>query len=286
MLSEPFLDKAPIWLFYGGTVFLLLAGGELGHRIGLRRRAVINEGQKAPVTAITGSTLGLLAFMLAFTFGMAASRFDARRQLVVEEASAVLRAYQRAQFLQEPQRTTCTTLLREYVALRTEIPHLRTLEEVEAAVVRSEGMQDALWNEAQAQADRPNVILAGFMQSLSELIDLQMKRVRAAVWNRIPRSIFVTLYVVAFLSMSVMGYGAGLAGGRTLVPTTILVLTFSAIIVLIVDLERPRQELFHVAQQPMAEAARRMKALPPQGSRTENSGLPRHLSGDKEGQVK
>jgi hypothetical protein len=31
--------------------------------------------------------------MLAFTFGMAGSRFDARRQLVLDEASAVLRAY-------------------------------------------------------------------------------------------------------------------------------------------------------------------------------------------------
>ena len=57
-----------------------------------------------------GSTLGLLAFMLAFTFGMSGTRFDARKQLVLDEASAVLRAYQRAQLLPEPQRSECSRL--------------------------------------------------------------------------------------------------------------------------------------------------------------------------------
>ena len=258
MLSETFFDKAPIWLFYAGTVLLLLGGSELGFRIGLRRRAVIQEGHKAPVTAITGSTLGLLAFMLAFTFGMAGSRFDSRRQLVLEEASAVLRTYERAQFLPEPQRGACSALLRDYIRLRNEIVHMKDLEEISAAVLHSEAMQDSLWSEAQALSDQPNAILAGSMQSLSELTDLQMKRVRAAVWNRIPPSILVTLYVVAFLALSVMGYSAGLAGGRTIVPTTMLVLAFSAIMVLIVDLERPRQQLFQVTQQPMTEVARRL----------------------------
>ena len=65
-----------------------------------------------------GSTLGLLAFMLAFTFGMSGSRFDARKQLVLDEASAVLRTYQRAQLLPEARRGTCRRLLEEYVDLR------------------------------------------------------------------------------------------------------------------------------------------------------------------------
>jgi hypothetical protein len=112
-------------------------------------------------------------------------------------------------------------------------------------------------------SDQPNAILTGFMQSLSELTDLQMKRVRAAVWNRIPASTLATLYGVAFLALTAMGYSAGLAGSRTPVPTAMLVLAFAAIIVLIVDLEQPRQRLFQVNQEPMTEVALRMQGLQP-----------------------
>jgi hypothetical protein len=259
-MAETVLDHSPVWLLYAGTVLLLLAGNEIGFRLGLWRRSHMPEGEKTPASAIMGSTLGLLAFMLAFTFGMSGSRFDARKQLVLDEASAVLRTYQRAQFLPEPQRAECSRLLREYVELRVGVA-TRSIAEMQQLVTRSEGIQDALWKQATSLADRPGPSLTIFIQSLSELTDLQMKRVRAAVWNRIPPTIVLTLYGIAFLALTAMGYGAGLAESRTTIPSVMLILTFSAIIVLIVDLERPRQQLFEVSQQPMADVARRIQSV-------------------------
>jgi hypothetical protein len=263
MLSETILDQSPVWLLYVGTVLLLFAGNEVGFRLGTWRRAHMPEGEKTPASAIMGSTLGLLAFMLAFTFGMSGARFDARKQLVLDEASAVLRAHQRAQFLPEPQRSESTRLLRDYVDLRVRVATIQSLSEMQDLVTRSEAVQDALWREAGTLADRPSAILSIFIQSLSELTDLQMKRVRAAVWNRIPPTIVLTLYGIAFLALTAMGYGAGLSESRTTVPSLMLILTFSAIIVLIVDLERPRQQLFNVSQQPMADVARRIQSFQP-----------------------
>ena len=263
MLSETILDQSPVWLLYAGTVLLLFAANEAGFRLGTWRRAHMPEGEKVPASAIMGSTLGLLAFMLAFTFGMSGSRFDARKQLVLDEASAVLRAHQRAQFLPEPQRSECSRLLRDYVDLRVRVATIQSLSEMQDLVTRSEAVQDALWREAGTLADRPSAILSIFIQSLSELTDLQMKRVRAAVWNRIPPTIVLTLYGIAFLALTAMGYGAGLSESRTTVPSLMLILTFSAIIVLIVDLERPRQQLFDVSQQPMADVARRIQSFQP-----------------------
>ena len=130
MLNETILDHSPVWLIYAGTVLLLLAGNETGFRLGTWRRRHMPEGEKTPASAIMGSTLGLLAFMLAFTFGMSGARFDARKQLVLDEASAVLRAYQRAQFLPEPQRSECSRLLREYVDLRVGRRRLESMSEV------------------------------------------------------------------------------------------------------------------------------------------------------------
>jgi hypothetical protein len=100
------------------------------------------------------------------------------------------------------------------------------------------------------------------MQSLGNLSDLQMKRVRAAMWNRIPATIVVMLYTLAFLGLMTMGYNAGLASTRPLLPTLVLVLAFSAVIVLIVDLERPHQTLFNVSQEPMAAVQRRIHMTP------------------------
>jgi len=111
-MPEAFLDRSPVWLLYAGTVLVLLAGNEAGFRLGLWRRGRMPEGEKVPATAIMGSTLGLLAFMLAFTFGMAGTRFDARKQLVLDEASAVLQAYQRAQLLPEPRGASAATCFR------------------------------------------------------------------------------------------------------------------------------------------------------------------------------
>jgi hypothetical protein len=263
VLTETLLDRSPVWLIYAGTVLLLLAGNEIGFRFGVWRRTRMPEGEKAPATAIMGSTLGLLAFMLAFTFGMSGSRFDARKQLVLDEASAVLRAHQRAQFLPEPQRSDCSRLLGTYAELRVGGMARASFSEIQELVARSEGTQDALWKTAATLADRPSPSLSIFIQSLSELTDLQMRRVRAAVWNRIPPTIVLTLYGIAFLALAATGYGAGLAESRTTVPSLMLILTFSAIIVLIVDLERPRQQLFEVSQQPMADVVRRIQSFHP-----------------------
>jgi hypothetical protein len=262
MVTESFFDTLPLWLLFTGTAAMLVAGNYAGFRFGLWQRSQRAEDDKAPASAIMGSTLGLLAFILAFTFSMSSGRFDTRRNLVLEEAGAIMTAYQRAQFLPEPQKATCSDLLREYVELRLTMPALDDLDAAQAAVRRSEKIQDLLWAQAAALAGQPNAILSGYIQSLGTLTDLQMKRVRAAVWNRIPTTIEVMLYVLAFMGLMTMGYNAGLAGTRPTLPTLVLVLAFSAIIVLIADLERPRQTLFKVSQEPMVAVQRRLAEAP------------------------
>ena len=260
MLTETILDQIPVWLLYGVTVVLLFGGSEFGFRLGKWLRSGKSDSEKASANAIMGSTLGLLAFMLAFTFGMSSTRFEARKQLVLEEASAALVSYQRAQLLPEPEKQECSRLLRDYVGVRIHIAGLKNMEELQEALTRSEHIQDALWAQAENLSDRPSAILGGFMQSLSALTDLQMKRVRAAVWNRIPTLIVITLFSIAFLALTAMGYSAALAESRATIPAVLLILAFSAIIVLIVDLERPRQQLFHISQEPMIDVSRRIQS--------------------------
>jgi len=50
-----------------------------------------------------------------------------------------------------------------------------------------------------------------------------------------------------------IGYHAGLTGSRSFVANFVLILTFSAVLLLITDLERPGQKSFRVSQQAMMD---------------------------------
>ena len=82
------------------------------------------------------------------------------------------------------------------------------------------------------------------INSVLRLMDMQTLRVQAALVNRIPVIIWLTLYFTALMSMIVVGYQAGLTKKRSPVATFSLVLAFSAVMALIMDLDRPLQSLF------------------------------------------
>ncbi len=256
--SQP-LDHFPLWALFATTAVVFLLAVELGFRTGRHKHSRQEEEQKSQVGSIMAASLGLLAFFLAFTFGMAASRFDARKNLVLEEANAIATCYLRTDLLPEPHRTETQGLLREYVELRARAVHAG-LEKIQQAIARSEELHDLLWSQAVAVVEENGspIVASLFIQSLNAVIDLHGKRVTAGLRNRIPGSIWVTLYFVAFLSMAVMGYHAGLTGTRSLTANLALILAFSAVMLLITDLERPEQKLFSVSQQAMIDLESKM----------------------------
>jgi hypothetical protein len=122
------LDIIPLWGFLLAACALGWLALEGGYRIGKWRHAHASEEKDAPVGAMVGAILGLLAFMLAFTFSLAASRFEARRQVILEEANAIGTTYLRARLLPEPQRSEVAKLLREYTDVglcRSPVPDRR-----------------------------------------------------------------------------------------------------------------------------------------------------------------
>ena len=131
-------------------------------------------------------------------------------------------------------------------------------------VVRSEELHSLLWSKVVALIEKsPSSVVTGlFIQSLNDMLDLHGKRVTVGLRNRIPTTIFLTLYFVAFLSMAMMGYQAGLIGMRSLVANLALVITFSAVLMLITDLERPSQKLFGVSQQSIVELKSKLSRTP------------------------
>jgi hypothetical protein len=197
---------------------------------------------------------------------MASTRYDARTDLVLQEAIAIRTADLRAQFLPEPQRTELRGMLREYVGVR-----LRAVREpgyARQGLARSEELQDVLWSRTEALArGSSGVDVGGMTAALVNLITVHEKRLTAALYNRLNGSIWVALFGLVAIAMGMVGYRAGLSGGRSVVATATLALAFSAVIALIVALDRPQQGLIKVSQQAMQDVQVKLNQQTLSGSR-------------------
>src|SRR4051812_16795106 len=98
------LDSVPIVAFFFATILLVMLPIEGGYRLGRMEHRLSKREKESPVAAIAGTVLALLALILAFTFGIASSRFDARKELVREEANKIRAAWLQSDFLPEPDR--------------------------------------------------------------------------------------------------------------------------------------------------------------------------------------
>lgn len=252
MEPHGFLDFLPLWLLFTITLSAIVVAVEAGYRLGRFRRLQAEPEKEASVGAMVGATLGLLAFMLAFTFGLAATRFDDRRQIVVEEANAIGTAYLRAEMLAEPHRSEIRRLIREYVDIRLKAPQPGMIE---VAITRSTELHSQLWAEAVevARRDQRSIISGLFIESLNEVIDLHAKRVMLALRSRIAPAIWLALGIVAILAMVSIGYHEGLTSIRRTLAVPPLIITFSTVMLLIADLDRPREGLMVVSQQSMLD---------------------------------
>lgn len=232
---------------------LLLVATEIGFRRGRVIRGRLEDPAKSELTTLQGAMVGLLALLLAFSFAMAESRFETRRQLVLEEANAIGTTYLRSQTLAQSYRTKVATLLREYVADRLEYYaagiDLKRLDEVNR---QTNQLQTELWSQAMDAINTdPHSIPAGlFISSLNEVIDLHMKR-DIARQNHVPEAVLHLLFLVAILAMGIVGFGCGIGDWRSLSVTVTMSLIITLVILVIMDLDRPRRGFIKVSQQSM-----------------------------------
>jgi hypothetical protein len=232
---------------------VILVAGEIGWQLGMRAEGRGGES----IATLEAAVLGLLALIIGFTFAMALARFEARRDAVVNEANAIGTTALRARLLPEPQRTETLKLLRDYVQVRLDLAGSSlSLTESPAAVDRSNALQEAIWQQAKAVAARDNAMVPTglFIQTLNEMIDSQGKRL-AALRNRIPNSVLLSLFAIAAVASAFAGYASGLEARRTRLPVYLLGLVVCAVLVLILDLDRPTAGFIKVSEQPMIDTA-------------------------------
>ena len=240
---------------------LLLVATELGFRRGRVIRGSLEDPAKSELTILQGAMVGLLSLLLAFTFAMAESRFETRRQLVLEEANAIGTTYLRAQALAQRNQAKVVPLLREYAAnrLRYYAAGLDP-EKLNEVNQQTQQLQTELWSQAMDAINQdPHSIPAGlFISSLNEVIDLHTKR-DIARQNHVPQAVLLLLFLVAILAMGIVGFGCGIGDWRNLSVTVTMCLIISLVILVIMNLDRPRRGFIRVSQQSMVDLQNSMK---------------------------
>ena len=117
-MAQELLYNLGLGLIFGGSMVFFLLGDEVGFRLGRWKRPKVDEDARSQIITIQGAMLGLLALLLGFTFSMAMSRFEVRKQQVLDESNAIGTTYLRAQLMPEPPRKEVSDLLRRYVEVR------------------------------------------------------------------------------------------------------------------------------------------------------------------------
>jgi hypothetical protein len=240
---------------FAATIVVVVVAIEGGFRLGRTARRRSQGEKESPVSAIAGTILALLAFIMAFTFGIGSDRYDARKALVREEANAIRTAWSRSDFLPEPDRGVAVQLLRDYVDRRLAAVQSEDLAQVLAARVESERIQRRLWDMAvvNARKDMNSDVAALYIESLNELTNIHASRVSVGLQVRIPGGIWLTLYALMVVSMLAVGYHTAIAASRRSLMMLPLALSFSLVITLIAALDRTEGGYLPVSQQPLED---------------------------------
>jgi hypothetical protein len=238
---------------------LMLAAIEVGFGVGRKFEARASAAIRSQISTVEAAILGVLALLLGFTMSMAVSRFEVRKQLVLDEANAIHTSYLRAQLLPAPEGPEIASLLRQYVNVRVQYGTAgNDLARLESLHAQTEQLQTELWTRAATYAQQePNPVKAGLLlQSLNQAFDLEAAR-WMAIQNRVPESVIYVNAVVGFLAAMLVGYTFGMNGSRNVFSTCLLALTITMVLAVIIDLDRPRSGFIGGSQQPMIDLLHR-----------------------------
>jgi Protein of unknown function (DUF4239) len=203
--------------------------------------------------------VGLLTFLLAFAFAIAAARFDTRSDLIVAEAQATRAAYLYADLLPAPQREHSRTLLQEYVAIR--IQGVKPGANRQAAVQRSEDIHTQLWSDLRGlMASTPeNVALVNYSPALVAVIAAHQERLAKAP-GHLPPFVWWAVYSLTAAALISLGYQLGLARSRRPLVASLAIFALAIVMTMIMDLDRGQQGFLTVSQQALEHLLAEMKA--------------------------
>ena len=230
------------------VIFLLLL---LTNWLGFRYRKFLQA--KHGVGTIDGpgplesSMLGLMALMLGFSFSMALSKFETRRQVIVEEANDISTAVLSADLYPDSIRTLLRADFKDYIEARISYYSVGIdKKKLDSTLAKTNVYSGRLWKHTVGleQDDRYRVSTLQMIPALNSMIEIVRVR-ESGRKAKVPALILTMLLALTLLSSFLVGYGdKGKHRNRVMVCTFSLMITIA--LYLIIDLDRPRRGLLNL----------------------------------------
>jgi hypothetical protein len=261
-LSEPGMNRIVVAVAFATSLFVgMLLLLELGRRLGRHRQGRAEDGARAGLGAVEGAVFALLGLLIAFTFSGAASRFDSRRQMILQEANAIGTAWLRLELLPASAQAGLKGLFPKYLDARLAV--YRALPDAAAAsanFANAAALQAEIWTRATAACQQsPSPLSAQLIPALNEMFDIATTRNMAAQTHP-PAIIFGMLGVLALMSALLAGYAMAGGKSRSWIHTVGFALVMATTVYVILDLEFPRLGIIRIdaADQVLVEVRQTM----------------------------
>jgi len=216
------------------------------------RRGNLAEEVRGFLALILGAALTLLGLIIAFTFSMAVSRYDQRKNYEEQEANAIGTEYVRADQLPPDGAVKVHALLKSYLDQRILFYKAHSEDELRQINARTAQLQTEMWAEAStSSAALPAQILTFVLGGMNDVLNSQ-GYTQAAWWNRIPIAAWMLLIAISVFCNLLIGYDAP---GRSAVFLLILPITLSIVLFLIADIDTPRHGIIRVRPQNLESLA-------------------------------
>lgn len=225
----------PLLVFASSFVVQSLAAG--AGDILRRRVHHLVEEEREDFGIILGATLTLLGLLIGFSFSMAISRYDQRKNYEEAEANAIGTEYVRADLLPPGDRTRVHELLRMYLDQRVLFYTTRDGDRLAKINKDTAELQNQLWAAVRPAASaQPTPIMALVLYGMNDVLNSQ-GYTQAAWWNRIPIAAWVLMATIAICCNVLIGYGARRRDWHLFL---ILPIAVSLAFFLIADIDSPR----------------------------------------------
>ena len=240
----------PLLVFVLSLIVLWLSA-QMGGFVHKRLRP-LNEEDHADLATVLTATLTLLGLIIAFSFSMAVSRYDQRKNYEAEEANAIGTEYVRAALLPATHAERVRDLLRQYLHQRILFYETRNQRQLEHVDRDTAALEVELWSAVQsAAAVEPNPVVALATQGMNDVLNTR-GYTQAAWWNRIPTAAWGLMAAIAMFCNLLIGYGAHRRG---IILFLVLPLALSISFFLISDIDSPRGGVIRVSPQNLESLA-------------------------------
>jgi hypothetical protein len=235
-------DLIPAFYLAVPFLFLLILVNYVGYRFKGYHIRKFPGTEHVGIGPTEGSLLGLTALLLSFTFGMSATKYETRRQLIVSETNEIGTTILRSDMYPDSVRNLLRANLKNYLETRINYYTAGDDEEIiRNTLEQSDSISNIIWRQVAVLSHDLNNRVASeqMIPSVNAMIDIVTTR-ESARRSAVPKMVLIVLCTLILVSAFLSGYGS-----KNLERNKVLVVAFAFIttlaLYLVVDLDKPRQ---------------------------------------------